>query len=229
MSTSDPCNVTARWYGVVCGVNSNGYGSGSSFVKALYLNENNLTGSLPLELGNLESLETLVLHQNNLIGTIPPFIGSLSHLLEVHLSSNQLSGTIPNVSTNSNLVDLWLGNNQLSGTIPPSVIAAQLKTLQVNNNTLTGYLPSGVCDIGMFNVGGNKWFCPLPSCCGMSGKQICGDCIHGADVYCCWYLTYLGERQCLCEQGSECSVMSGNTMVGSFPSSDCDNCNSFCQ
>jgi len=246
LSDSDPCSADDGWYGVVCDV-----GPSYVYVKALYLNKNNLSGSLPSdlgdlqymktltffknnltgqlpsELGNMENLETLDLHQNNLNGTIPPFIGSLSHLLSVRLSSNQLSGTIPDAfSEQSNLNELWLANNQISGTVPPSLIGVQLKRLQLNNNNLTGFLAAGLCDVGMFDVSGNDWYCPLPACCGKNGKQICGNC--GAD-FCCWYLTNTMERQCLCVTGNQCPQLSGKSLVGSFESSNCDDCNAFCQ
>ena len=49
-------------------------------VIALYLEDNNLTGLLPSELGNLSRLETLHLNSNELTGKLPSRITKLSHL-----------------------------------------------------------------------------------------------------------------------------------------------------
>ena len=47
---------------------------------ALYLNGNQLTGSIPPELGDLASLTRLYLHNNQLTEPIPPELGNLASL-----------------------------------------------------------------------------------------------------------------------------------------------------
>ena len=61
----------------------------------LYLSGNNLTGTIPTELGLLSSLEDLNLEANQLSGTIPTEMGLLSNLKELTLSFNQLTGSVP--------------------------------------------------------------------------------------------------------------------------------------
>ncbi|MCY4647934.1 MAG: hypothetical protein OXE73_13795 [Gammaproteobacteria bacterium] len=44
---------------------------------APWLNDNNLSGSIPPELGSLSSLHVLDLDENRLTGSIPPALGDL--------------------------------------------------------------------------------------------------------------------------------------------------------
>ena len=75
-------NDISTWYGV-------GVSDGS--VTALNLGENNLTGELPAELGNLTNLTGLHLTQNALTGSIPSELGNLTNLIALWLWGNQLS------------------------------------------------------------------------------------------------------------------------------------------
>ena len=68
---------------------------------------------------NIDSAEILKLSDNQLSGTIPSEIGSLINLDQLFLYANGLSGTIPTeIFSLTNLVWLYLFDNQLSGTIP---------------------------------------------------------------------------------------------------------------
>ena len=57
--------------------------------------EYELSGKIPLEIGNLTELKKISLESNKLIGVIPREIGALHKLEELTLSSNQLSGSVP--------------------------------------------------------------------------------------------------------------------------------------
>jgi Leucine-rich repeat (LRR) protein len=70
----------------------------------LSLTANQLSGSIPAELGNLSSLGGLWLYSNQLSGSIPVELGKLALLQELDLSSNRLTGDIPDSFVN--LVDL---------------------------------------------------------------------------------------------------------------------------
>ena len=86
---------------------------------------NNLSGSIPPEIGNLSNLRALSFYSNNLNGSIPPEIGNLSNLMELDLSMNNLSGSIPpEIGDLSNLQLLWLEGNNLSGCLPSSMMSA---------------------------------------------------------------------------------------------------------
>ena len=64
-------------------------------VTGIVLSNNQLTGGIPTELGNLSNLEYLGLSSNQLTGPMPPELGDLNNLRWLHLSQNQLTGGIP--------------------------------------------------------------------------------------------------------------------------------------
>ena len=100
-----------EWYGV--SVNAEGR------VDSLSLVGNNLTGSIPPELGSLSNLEYLLLVRNQLTGPIPAELGSLSNLEHLSLFLNQLTGPIPaELGSLSKLTELSLERNVLTGPIP---------------------------------------------------------------------------------------------------------------
>ena len=102
----------------------------------LELFSNQLTGPIPSELGNLSSLSNLSLHNNKLTGPIPPELGNLSSLPTLRLSGNQLTGPIPPELGNlSSLSFLALDNNQLTGPIPPELGSlSNLRWLYLHRN-----------------------------------------------------------------------------------------------
>ena len=124
-----------EWYGV--------YTNDDGRVTELELEENQLSGEIPPELGNLANLIELWLHDNQLSGEIPPELGNLANLTGLWLSNNELSGEIPPELDNlANLRDLWLGNNDLSGEIPPELgNLANLEGLLLHENQLSGEIP----------------------------------------------------------------------------------------
>ncbi|TGG92595.1 MAG: hypothetical protein ERJ67_05675, partial [Aphanocapsa feldmannii 277cV] len=104
----------SQWYGITT--------DSSGRVTKLDLEENQLTGSIPAALGNLNNLEELWLHNNQLTRSIPAALGNLNNLEKLVLSSNQLTGSIPMALGNlNNLAGLWLDNNQLTGSIPAAL------------------------------------------------------------------------------------------------------------
>ena len=124
------------WHGVA--VDRNGC------VTRLNLKNNQLTGSIPAQVGNLNNLQELGLHDNQLTGPIPTELGNLTNLLELLLKSNQLTGNIPAALGNlANLEVLWFHSNQLTGTIPAQLgDLASLRQLSLSNNQLTGNIPA---------------------------------------------------------------------------------------
>ena len=125
-------------------------GNLSSLV-VLSLSSNQLTGSIPAELGNLSSLRGLYLSNNHLTGSIPAELGNLSSLVVLSLSSNQLTGSIPAELGNlSRLRQLYLSNNQLTGSIPAELgNLSRLWKLSLYNNQLTGSIPA---ELGNFST-----------------------------------------------------------------------------
>ncbi|TQE10436.1 hypothetical protein C1H46_003891 [Malus baccata] len=85
------------------------------------LSANNINGSIPTEIGQLQFLRNLFLNDNNFSGNIPNQISNL-HLLEaLDLSMNHLSGKIPWSMTSLNFLSSFnVSYNNLQGTIPTS-------------------------------------------------------------------------------------------------------------
>jgi len=122
------------WYQVTC------VGGHVAFLSPA---ANNLSGTIPSELGNLSDLQYLSLAENQLSGGIPQELGNLSGLTYLRLDSNHLTGSIPpSLGNLSDLASLALHHNQLSGNIPPQLgTLANLLELHLEYNQLTGSIP----------------------------------------------------------------------------------------
>ena len=123
------------WHGVT--VDSGGR------VIGLDLRQNNLTGEIPPDLGNLAHLKLLLLENNDLTGTIPRELGSLASLERLQLQENGLTGGIPSeLEKLTSLTDLWLNGNDLTGGIPPELGGiSSLARLGLRENRLGGAIP----------------------------------------------------------------------------------------
>ena len=122
----------SEWYGV--STNESGQ------VTRLSLYNNDLSGQIPPELGQLENLKGLWLYNNKLSGQIPPELGQLQNLIGLRLWDNDLSGQIPvELSKLTNLEYLGLeGNPGLSAPSDPAFQAwlANLKEFSIDGPDL---------------------------------------------------------------------------------------------
>ncbi|XVF18628.1 hypothetical protein REPUB_Repub11eG0038900 [Reevesia pubescens] len=87
----------------------------------LFLNDNQLEGSLPRSLANCSSLEVLNLGNNKLTDTFPHWLAPLPRLQVLILRFNRLHGSIPNSISLSNFSALRiidLSRNELTGPLP---------------------------------------------------------------------------------------------------------------
>jgi len=118
-------------------------------LKEIYLSGNKLSGPIPSELGNVVNLEILSLWNNQLSQEIPESLGNLLNLRILHLFGNQLSGAIPGELGNlSQLQLLSIWNNQLSGAIPASLgNLSALRELSLFGNLLSGEIPPSLGDL----------------------------------------------------------------------------------
>jgi hypothetical protein len=117
------------------------------------LSGNDLTGPIPPQLGNISWLETLLLNNNNLTGTIPVSstnsynlgIDNLTSLLTLELQDNLLSGRLPNLQGAYQLLTLNCSFNNLSGNVLIDSIfnlTIPLGTLDLSSNAFIGALPN---------------------------------------------------------------------------------------
>ncbi|WP_158600406.1 hypothetical protein [Fibrisoma montanum] len=136
LSGCDPCtgNGGSPWSGVQC---QNGR------VTYIDLQGRNLTGSLPLSLSGLTSLNYLNLYNNVITGSIPVSLSALTALDYLSISFNQLTGSIPaGLSNLTRLTFLDFQQNQLSGCFPASLSALCSQSVSVNFSGNPG-LPGG--------------------------------------------------------------------------------------
>ena len=131
-STWDLTQEIDTWDGVI--LNPDGC------VIELRLQDNNLVGTMPPEIGELSNLITLLLSDNQLTGNIPAELGNLSNLQYLYLNDNQLTGNIPSeLQDAGNLQIIYLQDNQLTGSIPAEFSNLNnLENLLLYNNELSG-------------------------------------------------------------------------------------------
>ena len=147
------------WYGLAVH-------PGSGRVHTIDLRDNGLTGSLPPEIENLESLVNLYLPGNGLTGSLPPELGKLSGLEYLDLSGNDLAGSLPPEIGSLRLVLLSLSGNRLNGSIPPELgRLSRLEDLDLASNELTGSLPpeiGSLARLASLRLSGNRLSGAIP-------------------------------------------------------------------
>jgi Leucine-rich repeat (LRR) protein len=109
----------------------------------LSFNEN-LLGFIPETISLLTNLETFRIQSANFTGPIPVGIGSATSLVEFQADGNSLEGNIPpSIGRLTELQSLFLPRNSFNGSLPSELgLLTNLELLFVNDNTLTGSIPS---------------------------------------------------------------------------------------
>ncbi|WOG89100.1 hypothetical protein DCAR_0208336 [Daucus carota subsp. sativus] len=120
----------------------------------LFVGTNNIRGSIPEEITNLDHLIVLSIVNTGLTGHIPASIGKLSRLGAFYLNSNQLTGKIPHSLGNiTQLLYLRMSNNSLEGSIPSSLGNCRyLQSLDLSLNRLNDTIPKNLLSVSSFSV-----------------------------------------------------------------------------
>ncbi|XP_040367319.1 receptor-like protein EIX1 [Rosa chinensis] len=162
-----------------------------SKLRVLYLDGNQLNGSVPESVGQLSSLETLILDGNSLSGVITEthFL-NLSRLHDLSLSDNRFSINLSSdwrppfqltsmldmssckvgpafpkwILTQTNLTELYLSNAGLSGRLP-NLSSTSLRYVNLSSNLLSGAVPSFSPMLTDLYLSNNMFSEPLSSFC----------------------------------------------------------------
>eukprot|EP01038_Epipyxis_sp_PR26KG_P005272 gene5272-7324_t len=158
-NSNNPCN----WQGIICKCSVT-----SCIVSVLSLKAYNITGKIPIALGNFTNILLLNLGENSLHGTIPYELGQLTSLSELSLNGNNLTGSIPPQLGNLTLLsDLTLSYNQLIGTIPDELSHLKhLNQIDLFFNNITGSIPDWLFflpKLQIVNFANNKLSNKIPS------------------------------------------------------------------
>ncbi|VAI90110.1 unnamed protein product [Triticum turgidum subsp. durum] len=169
------------------------------------IQNNQLTGDLPTELGNLKNIGELDFSGNLISGEIPISLGECQTLQFLNVSRNNLQGTIPSsIIQMKALLMLDLSHNNLSGSIPGFLRSMEgLASLNLSFNNLEGEVPTN----GIFknaasasaSIKGNNGLCDgipqlkLPHCSNLTTTKstqklviifsICGTVVFIASVF----------------------------------------------
>lgn len=83
-------------------------------LRYLSFSANELTGTIPSELGELGTIEFLSVSRNSLSGEIPSELGGLTAPQRLYLYENELTGEVPELAELTRLETLWIHDNGLS-------------------------------------------------------------------------------------------------------------------
>lgn len=126
-------NTPCAWYGVECTGNT---------LEGIRLENNNLVGTIPPEVRDLDGMFGFNLSHNHLSGPIPPEVGDMLWLEDLYLQGNDLSGPIPPEIANLSVLNILnLSDNHLTGPIPSEIGTMHPWTLDLSANMLEGTIP----------------------------------------------------------------------------------------
>ena len=134
---------------------------------ALFLSHNQLSGSIPKSLENLD-INQIDLSRNKLEGDASMLFGAQKTTHNIDLSRNMFQFNISMVKVSKTVNFLHLNHNGLTGTIPIQWTQLDLQIFNVSYNRLCGRIPQGG-ELQRFDAYAylhNKCLCgpPLQSC-----------------------------------------------------------------
>jgi len=122
-----------------------------STMRELNVGSNQMTGTIPSEVGLSSQMANLYIFENNFSGSIP-VLGKMP-LINFHAQSNDLKGMLPfdfhfSGPWPETLREWWVYDNQLSGPLSESLgFLSSLEDLRANNNQFSGSIPDSIGDL----------------------------------------------------------------------------------
>jgi len=108
-------------------------------VHLIFLDYNNLKGTIPAEIGFLSTLSFLALEGNAIRGGFPPELCNLNQMLALTMMENELVGKLPDcIREMSGLQMLVLSNNYFSDELPDISMLSDMQYLFLDDNKLSG-------------------------------------------------------------------------------------------
>lgn len=134
----------------------------------LFLQGNELTGSIPTTIGGLWKLQALNLYDNNMMGPIPNEICNLKDLGFLSLGLNEFCCSVPRcLGDIKSLRYIYFNDNKLNSSIPSSLWnLTDLLHFDLSSNFLTGSLPVEIGTLKtatLFNISKNQISGTIPS------------------------------------------------------------------
>ncbi|KAL4633928.1 hypothetical protein ACB092_04G159100 [Castanea dentata] len=134
----------------------------------LSLKQNQISGSIPEEIGQCKELTHLYLSGNKFSGSLPNSLSQLVNLKRLDISDNNFNGELPDLPRISGLVTYLQQNNHLSGKIPNFDFENFKKSeFNVANNNFSGPIPYLQGHLTADSFFGNSELCgePLSTAC----------------------------------------------------------------
>jgi len=154
-------DVCQKWHRLSCNEHN-------TVITKLHLsdmNETKLSGSIPIEITTLHSLEHIELYSNNgLVGTLPHELSRLDSLQYLYMQHTLVHGSIPSTfGSLINLKELFLDDTNLVGSVPSSLCALRTKQEKKINDLARG----GSLELFHADCGGDdpRIKCVEPACC----------------------------------------------------------------
>ena len=153
----------SEWYGINS-IDKFYYGH-LPWVHALYLEENNLSGTIPNGcITRMGPVNWFSVWGNHISGPIPCDLGNLYSLTNIGLSGNKLTGVFPQELLKLPHAALGISDNDFEGAIPEEVagfIESRQSTtwLNISNNHFTGKVPDAVKNSETFPY---SWYYIVP-------------------------------------------------------------------
>ncbi|CAM0948775.1 unnamed protein product [Alopecurus aequalis] len=143
-------------------------GNLSEQLQTFAVGDNEISGTIPVGIGNLVGVNLLQLSNNQFTGVVPDSIGRLNMLQYLGFEHNFLTGImLPSLGNLTRLLRLFTQSNKFNGSLPTSLGNLQEITwADFSNNMLTGPLPKEIFNLSslsyMLNMSDNFFVGSLP-------------------------------------------------------------------